>query len=44
MTTIDSTMAKGKLMPIFKNIGKIAKNNSEGKTAKKMPLDREMIF
>ena len=37
-------MAKVKLTPIFKNIGNIAKNNNEGKTAKKMPLDKEMTF
>ena len=44
ITAIDNIMANVKLMPIFKKMGKIAKNNSEGNTAKKIPLDKEMTF
>lgn len=44
MIAIESPIANEKFMPIFNNIGNTTKNKREGRTAQKMPLEREMTF
>ena len=41
---IESPIANEKFTPVFKNKGNTIKNKSDGKTAQKIPLDKDTIF